>query len=165
MIYNMKNLLLTALFIGALTLAAGCTNQVTNTITPTSTDTNQGSTTSTKTNSYLTYVKSTEDPLQYCDGANMDSEGFKKTITDIVTTDTVINDMTQSELAKATVLAATSGMCKDVMEKTDITVEGDTAYIGQIDAWAGVSIVMCSCKPEIEVNLMRLPGINNVVFK
>ncbi len=147
----MKNYILIVLFIGILTLAGGCTNQKTQT--------------TTKDATYLTYVKSTEDSLQYCDGANMDSEGFKKTITDVVTTDTVIDDMTQNELAKATVLAATSGMCKDVLEKTEVKVAGYKAYIGAIDAWAGVSIIMCSCRPEIEVNLLRLPGVSNVVFQ
>lgn len=161
----MKNISLTILFIGMISLAAGCTNQATNTVMPTSTDINQGSAPPTNAENYLTYVKSTDDSLTYCNGADMDSEGFKKTITDVVTTDIVTNGMTQTELAKATVLAATSGMCNDVLKKTDVRVEGDTAYIGQIDVWAGVSIVMCSCKPEIEVNLLRLPGVNKVVFE
>ncbi|MBU1445708.1 hypothetical protein KKD70_00395 [Patescibacteria group bacterium] len=118
-----------------------------------------------QSSNFLTYLSSSEDPLKYCDGEKMDSEEYKKTITSRVTTDTIIDQITKDELAKAKILAATSGQCNSVLEQTDVRLEGDTAYIGQISGWAGSSIVMCSCHPEIEVNLLDIDGINNVIFE
>ena len=111
----------------------------------------------------LTYLVSNEAEAKYCNGADMDSDGFRKTITTQITTDTPIDNMTITELAKATVVAATTGMCQEVLKQNDLRVEGDTVYIAPIDAWAGVSITMCSCIPEMDVNLLRLPGIQKVV--
>ena len=145
---------------GTITLLVGCLNQA-----PEKTTISPNKDVSTKAKTYLTYLSSTEDRLQYCNGDKMDSDGYKKTITNKVTTNIVIDDMTQNEIAKATILAATSGMCQTVLKETDIRVQNHTVYIGPIDGWAGISIAMCSCKPEIEVNLLQLPGITKVVFE
>jgi hypothetical protein len=56
-------------------------------------------------------------------------------------------------------------MCHTVMKETDIQIENETAYISPIEWWAGISITMCSCHPEIEVNLLQLSWISKVVFK
>lgn len=119
----------------------------------------------TKPATYLTYVVSTKDPVDYCNGAKSDSDGYRKTITHKVITNTVIDKMTPNELAKATLLAATSGKCNRIMKQTTIKVAGNTAYIGSIEGSAGISITMCSCRPEIEVNLLQLEGVNKVVFE
>jgi len=169
----MKKIILITLFTGILTLISGCKNQ-TPPLPENSQDSNQEvpkknqDTTQpipTKSETYLTYLSSTEDPLRYCNGDDMDSDGYRKTITHNVTTNILIDKMTQNELAKATVLAATSGMCKSIMEQTAIKVVGNTAYIGVIEGKAGISIIMCSCRPEIEVNLLQLPSINKVIFE
>jgi hypothetical protein len=166
-----KKLILVALFIAAGT--SGCKQQ-----TPPLPENSQGSSLEvtkqiqdttqsvpTKAATYLTYVASTKDPLDYCNGAISDSEGYRKTITHKVITNTVIDKMTPNGLAKATVLAATSGKCNRIMEQTAIKVAGNTAYIGSIEGSTGISITMCSCRPEIEVNLLQLKGINKVVFE
>ncbi|MEZ7499894.1 DUF3784 domain-containing protein [Flavobacterium sp. Arc3] len=166
-----KKLILIALFITAVT--TGCKQH-----TPLLPENSQGSnpevtkliqdTTQlvpTKPATYLTYLSSTKDPLDYCNGAISDSDGYRKTITHKVITNTVIDKMTPNELAKATVLAATSGKCNRIMEQTTIKVTGNTAYIAAIEGSAGISITMCSCRPEIEVNLLQLEGINKVVFE
>jgi hypothetical protein len=166
-----KKLILVALFMAAVT--SGCKQQ-TPLLPENSQDSNpevtkqiQDTTQSvpTKPATYLTYVASTKDPLDYCNGAISDSEGYRKTITHKVITNTVIDKMTPNGLAKATVLAATSGKCNRIMEQTAIKVAGNTAYIGSIEGSAGISITMCSCRPEIEVNLLQLEGINKVVFE
>lgn len=155
---HMKKNIMVVLLVWTVAFLAGCVNQ-----TPISDADNDVK--PIETEIYLTYLSSTEDTLQYCDGENMDSDWYKKTITNQNTTNTIINEMTQNELAKATILAATSGMCKTVMEENNITVENGIAYIDPIDWSAGISIVMCSCQPEIEVNLLQLSGVNEVIFK
>lgn len=113
----------------------------------------------------LIYLVSTEDSLKYCNGAEMDSEGFKKTITKEVTTDISVEGKTTLEIAKMIIANATTGQCKNALEKNDLRIEGNTAYFAPIDGWAGVSIAMCSCIPQIEVNFMYLLGIEKVVFE
>jgi hypothetical protein len=83
----------------------------------------------TKLETYLTDLSSTEDPVDYCNGAVSNSNGYRKTITHKVTTNTVVDKMTLNELAKATVMAATSGKCNRIMERTTIKVAGHTACI------------------------------------
>jgi len=113
----------------------------------------------------LSYVISKEDTTKYCNGADMDSEGYKKTISNEVTTNTLTDSMTTNELAKAIVLAATTGQCQTVLQETDITINGDTVNVAAMEGWAGSSIIMCSCKPLIEVNLLRMTGITKVIFE
>lgn len=154
----MKKIISWTLLMGTIILLAGCLNQA-----PDKTSSSPNKEVSNKT--YLTYLSSTEDPLEYCNGDKMDSDGYKKTITNKITSEIVIDEMTQSEIAKAIILAATSGMCQSALKETDIRVDNNTVYIGPIEGWAGISITMCSCRPEIEVNLLQLPGITKIIFE
>lgn len=113
----------------------------------------------------LSYLISTESPSTYCNGTIMDSDGYKKTITKEVVTSASIDGMTTAELAKATIVIATTGQCQTVLQENNLTVSGDTVTIAPINGWAGISIAMCSCKPQIEVNLLRIDGIKKVVYK
>ena len=114
--------------------------------------------------STITYLISKEDPTKYCNGAEMDSAGYRKTITIEVATITPKANMTETELVKNTIIAATTGMCQEVMKQSDFKVASGTIYIPPIEGWAGVSITMCSCKPQVEVNVLRLPGIKQVIW-
>lgn len=113
--------------------------------------------------SSLTYLVSKEDTTKFCNGVDMDSAGYRKTIVTSITTDTPA--MTQSELIKKTLDLATTGMCRTVLGQLDVSVSSSIAYIPPIDGWAGVSITMCSCKPQVEVNLLRIPGIKEVIWQ
>lgn len=93
----------------------------------------------------------------------MDSEGYRKTITGLRTTEIPPYQHT-TEYAKSILLAATSGMCRQVIENSSLTLRNGELHIPPIDGWAGVSITMCSCKPQIEVNALRIPGITQVVW-
>lgn len=95
----------------------------------------------------------------------MDTAGYRKTITTQATTTTPPGDGSDIELVKTTIGLATTGMCQTVLKQLDITVNNGTVTIPPIDAWAGISISMCSCKPQVEVNVLRLPRVNNVVWK
>jgi hypothetical protein len=94
----------------------------------------------------------------------MDSEGYRKTITteNLVTLQDGAGP--EADRLKGLVLAATKGPCQDVMKTLDFRVDHGTVHIPPIGGWAGRSIVMCTCKPEVEVNLLRVPGISHVAW-
>ncbi|MCX6781103.1 MAG: hypothetical protein NT003_03250 [Candidatus Magasanikbacteria bacterium] len=114
------------------------------------------------TGSTIPYVVSNGDALKYCNGADMDSAGYKKTLTVEMTTSTALMNPTVAQRATATIAAATTGMCHTTLMSLPITVSKGVAYIPPVDAWAGVSITMCSCQPLVETNLLRIPGITRV---
>jgi hypothetical protein len=111
-----------------------------------------------------TVLASTADARTYCNGDAMDSEGFRKTITKEMPF-TPSTDADEAVRLEAVVAASTTGMCKTALQQAGLTVKDGVATIGQIDGWAGVSIVMCSCKPLVEVNLLRQPGIARVAWQ
>lgn len=113
----------------------------------------------------LTYVTSAEDSIRYCNGDQMDSEGYKKTLTVERTTSTLEQNPTIIQLVKETIHAATTGMCQTVLDQSEITVNNGVVSIPAIDGWAGVSITLCSCKPIVETNLLRIPGITGVIWQ
>jgi hypothetical protein len=112
----------------------------------------------------ITYLVSEEDPLKYCNGGDMDSIGYKKTITTELSTTTPKTNLSEEELAKETVLLATSGLCREAMRQIDFKIIDGVVRIPPIEGWAGISIAMCSCQPQVEVNLLQVPGIKLVVW-
>ncbi len=112
-----------------------------------------------------TVLVSDEDATKYCNGAVMDSDGYRKTIIKIQPFAPAPASVSQADRLRAVLAASTTGMCKTVMTGLDVTVKDGAAHIPPIEGWAGVSIVMCSCKPQVEVNLLRQPGITSVVWE
>lgn len=101
----------------------------------------------------------------YCDGAKMDSDGYRATITKEQAFTPAPAGASEADRLRAVLAASTSGMCKTVMTGLDVTVTAGVARIPPIDGWAGESITMCSCKPQVEANLLRQPGIVSVVWE
>lgn len=112
----------------------------------------------------ISMLFSKSDTTKYCNGADMDSEGYRKTIVAPKTVTLPSADLSGAKLAKAVAVLATTGQCHDALSQMDFTMTGDTINIPPMDGWAGISIAMCSCKPQVEVNLLRLPGVNKVVW-
>lgn len=112
----------------------------------------------------INYLISEEDTTVYCNGENMDSVGYKKTITILKSTSTKEINPTKLDIIKQTLGAATEGMCHSAIGNLNITEKDGIVYIPEFDAWAGVSIVTCYCKPQVEVNLLQIPGITKVVW-
>lgn len=110
----------------------------------------------------VTYLVSPEPTTNYCDGVKMDSAAYQKTITVQKTTSTPDINPSNVQIIKTVISAATTGMCHDVMNQLNITEDAGTVFIPVIDVWAGYSIAMCSCKPQVEVNLLQIPGIKKV---
>ncbi len=113
----------------------------------------------------LTYLSSTAKATDYCNGADMDSAGYKKTITVENTTSTLVTNPTQLQLVKETIRAATVGMCRTVLDQAQIKIENSVVTIPPLDGWAGSSITLCSCKPMVETNVLRIPGMTKVVWE
>lgn len=117
----------------------------------------------------ISFLISTEDKLKYCDGANMDSEGYRKTINKETIGFIPETNLTREELIKKTILIANevSGLNfaqAQGQKENYIKIINDAAYIQPTDGYAGVSIALCSWQPFVEVNLLRFPEIKNVVW-
>jgi hypothetical protein len=113
----------------------------------------------------VTYLISEQDETLYCNGDDMDSDGYRKTITKEVTALVPKGNGTQAALAKAILGLATKGNCRTTLMQSTITISNGIVFIPAMDGWAGISIAMCSCTPQVEVNMLRLPGITKVVWQ
>jgi hypothetical protein len=112
-----------------------------------------------------TVLVSDAKTTDYCDGAKMDSDGYRATIVKEQAFTPAPAGASEADRLRAVLAASTTDMCKTVMTGLDVTVKDGVATIPPIDGWAGVSIAMCSCKPQVEANLLRQPGITSVVWK
>ena len=101
---------------------------------------------------------------EYCNGEDMDSDGYRKTLTRETRIALPPAEAGATEVVRAVLDAATEGMCHTVMSQLEYRVEGSTLHVPRFDAWAGVSITMCGCRPEVDVNLARIPGVARVVW-
>lgn len=118
----------------------------------------------TDTNPEISYLISEEDTTEYCNGVDMNSDDYRKTINVKKYITSTEANPTNDQIIKEVVNASTSGMCNNVMNQLDITEDNGTVYIPIFEGWAGVSITMCSCKPQVEVNLLQIPYIKKVVW-
>jgi hypothetical protein len=118
------------------------------------------------TSTVINYLISKEETNKYCNGADMNSDAYRQTITVPMSSTTPEINLTTAQLAKNIAILSTSGMCQSVLRQLgDFSVASSTVQIPPIEGWAGVSITMCYCQPQVEVNLLRLPGITKVVWK
>lgn len=100
----------------------------------------------------------------FCDGSKMDGDGYRRTLTKEERVHLPANDGTAAGNAKAVALAA-GAHCRGALKTLDVSVRDGVIRIPPISGWAGIGIAMCACKPEVEVNLLRLPGISKVVWE
>ncbi len=113
----------------------------------------------------ISYFISPQATTKYCNGVDMDSVGYQKTITTEKTTSTSEVNQTTLQTVKQVIDLATTGMCRTALNQSNITESNGIVTIPPIDGWAGISIAMCSCKPQVEVNLLRIPGTTKVVWQ
>jgi hypothetical protein len=112
----------------------------------------------------MSVLVSRASPAAYCNGADMDSDGYRKTLTREKRIALPPVKASANRVVRAVLDATTEGMCHTVMSQLEYRFEGSTLHIPPFDAWAGVSITMCSCRPEVEINLARIPGVERVVW-
>jgi membrane-bound inhibitor of C-type lysozyme len=113
------------------------------------------------------YMTSKADPDIFCNGADMDSEGYRKTITQAGETNVTRTDLVLADKVKAAIRAASGDRCKQVADKVvdGITIKNGVVYIPPVEGYAGVSIALCSCKPLYEVNAHLQEGVARVVWQ
>jgi hypothetical protein len=112
----------------------------------------------------ITVLLSSESDQKYCNGEQMDTDGYRKTLTRQKELTLPASRASTLDDARAVLDATTTGMCNTAVKPLDFRVERGEVHVPPIDSWAGVSIVMCHCVPEVEVNLLRVPGITRVVW-
>ena len=113
----------------------------------------------------ITYLTSTADTNKYCNGADMDSEGFRKTITKETKATIPMGNLNRNELILQTLIYASNHVdfsWTGTVTENYLKIIGNTAYIQPIEGWAGVSIFLCYWKPFVEVNLLQFPEIKKV---
>lgn len=111
-----------------------------------------------------TILVSTGSRETFCNGNDMDSAGYAKTLTKRERVRLPPHDGTRAGRVKAVAVAA-GGLCASALDKLDFVVQDGAVHIPPIPGWTGSGIAMCSCVPEVEVNLLQLPGISKVVWE
>lgn len=109
------------------------------------------------------YVVSSKEANAYCNGGDMKETAYRATL-DVVKTKLVSSTLSQEAIAMETLRLATNGNCTNFLSHGNIKIVGTVAHIPFVDGWAGISIAQCRCRPEIEVNLLRVPGVVSVVW-
>ena len=112
----------------------------------------------------ITVLLGNDPQTAYCDGERMDSAGYRRTLTKEQPLRLPPEGASDSEVVRAVIDAATVGMCNTVMRQLEYRIEAGSVHIPPFDGWAGVSITLCTCQPELEVNLVRIPGVARVVW-
>lgn len=112
----------------------------------------------------ITVLVTSARETDYCDGEKMDSDGFRRTLTVEKAVTLPPPGATDNDRVRAVIDAATTGMCQSVMRQLNYRIDRGTLHVPSFDGWAGVSIVMCGCRPQLEINLPRVPGVDRVVW-
>lgn len=117
----------------------------------------------------ITYFLPTEDKLKYCNGADMDSAGFEKTITSRVEKQYYGQFASDEALVNEALSAAAEagGFSPNPVKDSGnayIKLKDKTAYIAPTEGWAGVSIFLCAWKPFVETNLKQFSFIEKIVW-
>ena len=113
----------------------------------------------------LTYLVSEEDPNKYCNCEDMDSQGYAKTIVKQEVTDLAKSGLDLEGLVYNTLNYSLADYCWQHFGESTVKIGNGSVIISGISGTAGVSIRLCSCKPQAEVNLLCLPGITKVIWK
>lgn len=110
-------------------------------------------------------------PTKYCDGANMDTAGYAKTINkklDLPVPQTATTPAAQFLFvmnAGVAKIGATYSCPDFFLRDLQAKFVGKTAYLfSPGGGWAGVSIAMCTCTPFLENNLSQSFGMTTTTW-
>jgi len=113
----------------------------------------------------VTYFVSPDEYTKYCNGGDMDSAGYQKSLTKKLTKTVEGTNLTLVEKAYLTVNSASEQANLSNIIETDnnyLKISGQTVYIKPVDGWAGVSIFLCAWQPLVETNLLQFPEIKKI---
>ena len=104
--------------------------------------------------------------LKFCNGADMDSEGYKKALTASVSK-SVLGKLSTEEKIKTTLnSAAMNQQFDDIYTRiASTTFENGVVTLRPAAGWAGGSIFMCAWKPFVEKNLEQFAEVKSVEWK
>lgn len=112
---------------------------------------------------YILEEKNTNET--FCNGADMDSVGFKTALTKKINT-TVPGILTTEEKIKNTLsLAATANSFNNSYARIgEISYKNNVVSMGPADGWAGSSIFYCAWKPFVEKNLEQFLDVKEIIW-
>lgn len=160
----MKRLYLFALT--AVLLGAGCSTNTPTPVNPAPAPTPAPVATTTDITYYVT--PNANDQYQYCNGADMNSAGYKNALSKKVTI-TVPGVLTDEQKIITTLLKAqadSSFAGSDAYTRVaSTTFAGGVVTVRPASGWAGVSIFMCAWQPFVEKNVMQYPEVKSVKWE
>lgn len=115
----------------------------------------------------VTYFVSPNEYIKYCNGEDMDSAGYKKSITRKMSNLVEGDDLSLEQKAKIAINEASAlANLGDItsIDNNYLKISGNTAYLKPVEGWAGVSIFLCAWQPLVEVNLLQYPEIKKIIW-
>lgn len=149
-----------------LILGAGCTSSVSVGLQPTST---VGiTTTPVKQETTLTYYTSAKPYTTFCNGTDMNSAGYKQSLTE-KNTKTVPGVLLVEDIIKNTLISAannsdfvSSGLYTRI---ASTTFSNGVVTVRPASGWAGSSIFMCAWQPFVEKQLETIPEVKQIKWE
>ncbi|HBU07220.1 MAG TPA: hypothetical protein DEB09_04010 [Candidatus Magasanikbacteria bacterium] len=153
---NKKLLIILAVIVSTLTIGAGCAKQKIINLT------NLPLVASSTVTTYYTYNQPV-DGISYCDGANMDSGGYKAALVKYITLTLPGNLTTEERIKSVLDVAADNEQFNRVYTRTvSTTFENGIITMHSADGWAGSSIFYCRWKPFVEKNLEQFSEVKKI---
>jgi len=117
------------------------------------------------TKTVITYytLSKPENKTNFCDGANMDSAGYKTALTKQITVTLPENLTIEKKIIKTLSLGANAEQYGE--EYTNIastTFKNGIVTMYSLNGWAGSSIFYCSWKPFVEKNLEQFSEVKEI---
>ncbi len=101
----------------------------------------------------------------FCNGADMDSVGFKAALTKKINTTVPDNLTTEEKIIKTLSLAATANSFNESYTRVnEVSYKNNVVSMGPADGWAGSSIFYCAWKPFVEKNLEQFPDVKKIIW-
>lgn len=116
-------------------------------------------------NTTITYYVSAAKSAVYCNGADMDSAGYKKSINIEVTRDLNVKLNLQDQIIKTLQMAAADtefNGSDDYTRLASTTYNNGVVTLYPASGWAGVSIFNCAWQPFVQKQLEQFPEVKKV---
>ncbi len=115
----------------------------------------------------ISYFVSNDESTKYCNGSDMDSAGYKKSLTNKMTA-AVPGKLSTLDTIKTTLTKAANA--SDFKGSSNLHIEKTTFANGVVTlhpagGWAGVSIFMCAWPPFVEKQLEQFPEVKQIKWE
>ncbi|GEM_PF-4377266 len=101
----------------------------------------------------------------FCNGADMDSVGFKAALTKKITTTVPGILTTEEKIIKTLSLAAPANSFEESYARVkEVAYKNNVVSMGPANGWAGSSIFYCAWKPFVEKNLEQFSDVKEIIW-